>query len=70
MPATTPTLKDRRTKATFDLFKELGCLRDGGDDDELTIGDVGRLDVDKMMARALDCVAAVCEAQRVHVALK
>ena len=51
---------NRRSKATFDLFKELGCLRDGGGRDN----DVGRLDVDKMMARALDCVAAVCEAQR------
>jgi len=63
-------LNDRRTKATFDLFKELGCLRDGGGDGELRIGDVGRLDVDKMMARALDCLAAVCEAQRVRVAQK
>jgi ankyrin repeat protein len=65
-----PTFDDRRTKATFDLFKELGCLRDGGGDGELTIDDVGRLDVEKMMARALDCVAAVCEAQRVRVELE
>jgi hypothetical protein len=63
-----PTLDDRRTKATFDLFKELGCLRHGGDG-EFTINDVGRLDIEKMMARALDCVAAVCEAQRVCVEL-
>ena len=71
MAAAAPTLGDRRTKASFDLYKELGCLRGGGGDDgELTITDVGRLDVEKMMARALDCVAAVYEAQRVRVAQK
>jgi len=64
-----PTLDNRRTKDTFDLFKELGCLRNGGDG-ELTINDVGRLDEEKMMARALDCLAAVREIQRVRVALK
>jgi len=64
-----PTLYNRRTKATFDLFKELNCLRDGGYG-ELKISDVGRLDEEKMMARALDCLAAVSEMQRVRVALK
>ena len=64
-----PTLDDRRTQATFDLFKELDCLRDG-DAGELEISDVGRLDEEKMMARALDCVAAVREIQRVRVGLK
>jgi len=80
MPVDAPTLKDRRTKATFDLFKELGCLRgraaDGDEDDddydvdELEIDDIGRLDEEKMMARALDCLAAVCEAQCVRTALQ
>jgi len=32
--------------------------------------EVGRLNEDKMMAHILDCVAAVCEAQRARVALK
>ena len=67
--ATAPTLDDRRTKATFDLFMELGCLRDVGDG-ELQINDVGRLDEEKMMTIVLDGLAAVCEAQRVRVALK
>ena len=75
MAPAAPTLQDRVTKATFGLFKELDCLRDGDsgkdndNDDEFEIGDVVLLDEEKMMARALDCVAAVCEAQRVRVAL-
>jgi len=86
MPATAPTLGDRQTLATFRLFKELGCFRedwngnnrfkvDSDDEDtyvpEFKINDdVVCLDVEKMMARALDALAAVCEAQRVRVALK
>jgi len=66
-----PFPNDRCTRATFDLFKELGCLRDGnGSDDQFGINVVGRLDVDKMMTRALDCLAAVCEAQHLRFLFK
>ena len=64
-----PTLNDRRTKAAFDLYKELNYLRGGGNR-QLAITDVGRLDVEKMKAHIVDCVVAVCEAQRVRVAQK
>ena len=42
MAPATPTLEDRRTKATFDLFAELKCIRGGHDAaaDALTIDDV------------------------------
>jgi len=67
--AARPNLYDRRTKATFELFEELGCLRGDGDG-ELKITDVGRLNEEKMMAHILECVAALGEKQRVRVALK
>ena len=69
--ATAP-VEDRITKAAFELFRELNCVRgrEGDDDAALTSHDVERLDEEKMMARALDCLAAVCEAQRVRVARK
>ena len=67
--AAAPTLDERRTKAAFDLFKELKCVHSGDDDTTLSIIDVVLLDEEKMMARALDCLAAVCEAQRMRVAL-
>ena len=58
--AAAPSLDDRRTKATFDLFKELKCVWGGGEggdndeeddyddkgDDEFEIDDVRRLDVE------------------------
>ena len=65
-----PTLEERITKATFGLYKELNCVRGDVTDAELTVDDVVRLDVEKMMSLALDCLAAVGEAQRVRVALK
>ena len=81
-----PTLCDRRTRAALNLYKEFDCLRGDRTFEivrepmagETFVFDfkyrlerlISAVDEEKMMARVLDGLAAVCEMQRVRVALR
>ena len=57
-----------RTEAVFDLYKELNCVHGCSRNDKVLT--IDEWDEEKMMARALDCLASVCEAQTMRVVLK